>query len=126
MKIYAFNTIPDEWKKSILSSLKEEGVGRFGWSYEERHNLLTSHYGENGTGFLLDIEKGDYIVYINLPCYGRCILAKVVEGYSWREPMEDDFNHCIGIDPDTIAEFGRNDDIVSPLLSSRLKLQGKY
>src|SRR5690606_24311704 len=37
-----------------------------------------------------------------------------------------DFRHMIPLDPRSIVEFERNDDDVHPIISSRLKLQGRY
>lgn len=42
--------------------------------------------------FLLDLKDGDYVVYINVPDYGKCSLARVTGPYFWRYDGED-FNH---------------------------------
>ena len=126
--IYAFNSVPNYRKDAIMYSLRNEKMARFGWSNKDEHNLeIHPENGrEYGTKFLLDINSGDYIVYINLPKYGECTCVKVVGSYQWRNPQDSDFNHCIPIDAGSIFTFNRNDKSVSPQLSSRLKLQGRY
>ena len=122
----------------ILASLKL-GEGRFGWSYVPTADLrqLKTRVENDGWGslsddekacyysFLLDIKKGDYVVYINIPKYGECTIAKVTGDYEFRYEDED-FNHRFPVDPDTIIIFNRNDDIVHPALSRRFKLQGPW
>lgn len=140
--IYALR--PDKegyWATCIYSSLKK-GESRFGWSGIESGDLrelsarvedqgwdsLSEKEGEcyRSACFLLDIEKNDYVVHINVPEWGKCTLARVTEPYSWR--FEDrDFNHRIPVDPTSVKVFDRNDrNLVHPRLSRSLKLQGRY
>lgn len=135
--IYALK-VNDEWSDSILTSLKN-GEGRFGWSYIKDADLqqLKSKIETNGwdalsgdekecyQSFLLEIEADDYVVYINVPEWGKCTLARTTGHYMWRFE-DDDFNHRFPVDPTSIIIFDRNDAIVHPALSSRLKLQGRY
>jgi len=135
--VYALKTehsIRDELTKSL-----QGGVGRFGWSYIANADMyklrerisrngwssLTSEEKDCYQPFLLDIREGDYVVYINLPSYGKCTLAKVVGPYYWKHES-DDFNHRFKVAPSSIAIFDRNDSAVHPHLSARLKLQGRY
>lgn len=115
------------------------GVGRFGWSYVETADLrkLQTRIASDGynnlsdaerdcyQAFLLDLNPGDWVVYVNVPSYGICTCARVVGGYYW-EWKDSDFNHRFTVDPVTVRSFHRNDSIVHPALSARLKLQGRY
>lgn len=75
--------------------------------------------------FLLDFKSGDYVVYINVPEWGKCTVAQVTGQYQWK--FEDgDFNHRFPVDPNTVHVFDRNDASVHPALRSRLKLQGRW
>jgi hypothetical protein len=74
---------------------------------------------------LLDLKEGDYVVYINLPEWGKCTVAQVTGPYEWRFE-DDDFNHRFPINPASVYVFDRNDAIVHPALRSRLKLQGRW
>lgn len=126
-----------EWF-DILSSL-QNGEGRFGWSYTESADLrilkkrvdtvgwdsLTDEEKDCYQSFLLDFKNGDYVVYINVPEWGKCTAAKVTGPYQWKFE-DDDFNHRFPVDPDTVYIFDRNDASVHPALRSRLKLQGRW
>lgn len=135
--IYAIKGDP-EWCGTISSSLVQ-GEGRFGWSYIQTADLryLKSQIDADGwnslsetekdccQGFLLDIKAGDYVIYINVPQWGKCTLARITGPYMWRFE-DDDFNHRFPVDKDSVIEFDRNDATVHPALSARLKLQGRY
>jgi len=125
-------------EKKVLHSL-QEGEARFGWSYIENADLhslkgkwekdgwvsLTAEEQDCYQGFLLDIKQDDYVVYINVPKWGQCTLAKVTGLYYWKKEDED-FNHRFPVDPESIRVFDRNDAIVPRRLSSKLKLQGRW
>lgn len=135
--IYALK-VDSENTTRVFNSLSG-GEGRFGWSYCEDANLhQTSKIIETEgwealnkdqqacyQGFLLDLEPDDYVVYINMPEYGKCTLAKVTEGYFWSFD-DNDFNHRFKVDKNSIQTFNRNSESVHPSLRARLKLQGKY
>lgn len=122
----------------VFESLKR-GEGRFGWSYVKTANLrdlkkrieqdrwesLSKEENNCYYGFLLGIEPGDYVVYINVPEWGKCTLAEVTGEYEWRFD-DDDFNHRFPVSAKSVREFYRNDAMVHPALSARLKLQGKW
>ncbi len=126
-----------EWFDTLPSLQK--GEGRFGWSYVETADLreLKKRVDEKGWDsltdeekdcyqvFLLDFKPGDYVVYINVPEWGKCTVAKVTGQYYWKFE-EDDFNHRFPVDPNSVYVFDRNDASVHPALSSRLKLQGRW
>ena len=136
--IYALNVAGNSWR--ITDALKE-GVGRFGWSYIETANLYDLRkkikndgwnklskdeqncYG--GQTFLFDLEENDYVVYINVPEYNKCTLARVTGPYFWCY-KDCDFNHRFHVDPESVFIFYRNDAIVHPALIRRLKLQGRF
>jgi hypothetical protein len=133
--IYAIKGDPN-WREILFSSLKG-GEGRFGWSYLPSADLRTLQArlqaGESLPEeerdcyhpFLLDMKNDDYVVYVNVPFWGRCTAVRVTGSYFWRF-AEKDFNHRFPVDPSSVVTFDRNDAVVHPLLSSRLKLQGRY
>ena len=139
MTIYAIQSSSSpEYIRAVYESLKL-GEGRFGWSYVATADLraLKKRREEGGwgllekdeqdcyQGFLLRIKPGDYVVYINVPERGQCTLAKVTGEYFFQFDDED-FNHRFKVDPASVREFNRNDRMVLPSLSVRLKLQGRW
>lgn len=141
MKIFALK-VSEDMREIVFNSLKEEGVARFTWSYVEEGNLIAIREQINGSGwnsltdtqkdcwkakFMLEIEPEDYIVYINIPNYGECTVAKVTESYCWKwDTYKMDGSHCLGIDKNSIQVFNRNDEGIPSNLSRRFKLQGRY
>ena len=135
--IYALRVDDNYW----TAIAREKGVGRFGWSYIPTANLYClrekiKNEGWNalsadeqncyrGQTFLLEFKENDYVVCINVPEYGKCTLARVTGPYFWS--YEDpDFNHRFPVDPESVFVFDRNDAIVHPSLSARLKLPGRF
>jgi len=124
----------------FLSESIKSGVSRFGWSYidtADLRKLQNKPWNEmskeeidcwSKSNFLLNIEKGDWIVHINVPYWGACIAGEVEEEYSFDENNNafGDFRHTLKLKKDTIIEFERNDDRVLPIINRKLKLQGKY
>ena len=141
MSIFALK-VSEDMRSSIFISLKEEGIARFTWSYVEEGNLLTikeqiNNNGWNSLGnhqkecwkanFMLNIQANDFVVYINVPSYGECTIAKVTSGYFWGwDKYKMDGSHCLYIDRNSIQVFNRNDEGIPSNLSRRFKLQGKY
>jgi hypothetical protein len=141
-QIFALKTDSEEndyWKPRLFESLRN-GKARFGWSYAKDGDLLLikqklssggwQHLSEDEkgcwkAGFLLEVKKGDYLIYINMPVYGKCTIVQVDGPYEW-DSWDRDFNHCLKINPGTLKVFDRNDKGVDASLSRRLKLQGKY
>ena len=115
------------------------GEARFGWSYVDTADLrelrkciqnagwdsLSEEEQDCYQEFLLDVAVNDYVVYVNVPDWGQCTVAQVTAPYFWRW-TDDDFNHRLGVDPTSVQTFDRNDSIVHPALSARLKLQGRW
>ena len=124
----------------FLTASIHNGISRFGWGYMDEADLnklkpkLFSEMSEKEkecwakANFLLDVAVGDWIVHINLPYWGACLAGQVTEPYSFEQDDNEisDFRHMIKLDPSSVVEFERNDDEVLPIISSRLKLQGRY
>ena len=135
--IYALKNSTDPDRDAITYDFLQKGVGRFGWSGVETADLrtlqsridagnsLTDKEWDCYHPFLLSIEKNDYVVYINIPEWGKCTLARVTDPYFWSYE-DNDFNHRFSIDPESVLVFDRNDSIVHPQLSRKLKLQGRW
>ena len=144
MTIWAFNDPTDnsmenderdQIRKLVAESVRS-GKSRFGWSQEDEDNLSLRNewsperekYGRPQL-FLLDINKNDWIVHINVPEWGRCTAAQVLCSYDFDDGLKGnwgrDYKHFIGVKKDTVIEFDRNDSIVRPELSTRLKLPGR-
>ena len=119
----------------MVASLKE-GEGRFGYSSVATGDLRALKVRVERDGwpslsaeeqaayyvFLLDLKDGDYVVYVDVPKWGECAIAKVTGDYYWR--FEDgDFNHRFPVDPTSVFVFNRNGRSVHPTLSSRLRMQ---
>lgn len=134
-EVYALRA---ECEFDMLASLKK-GEGRFGWSYVEtadlrklrqrieKGNSLTPEEKDCYQAFLLDFQENDYVVYINIPAYGECTVARITGPYEWRWDNEHkDFSHRFSVDPKSVYSFDRNSDIVHPHLRARFKLQGRW
>lgn len=125
MTIWSFNKAGSEEETHAIYESVKSGVSRFGWSSEDKHNLLLPEQSEwyPRQAFLLSIEPGDWIVHISTPAYGKCIAAKVLEGYFFDEGIlcEDrrDYRHALRIDVDSIVEFDRRD----PRIPDNVNLQ---
>lgn len=136
MAIYTLK-VDDGWSWQVHESLKN-GEGRFGWSYVETANLHELRNSIATTGWnsltveekdcyqdlLLSLNCGDHVVYINVPEWGQCTLARVTGKYFWQW-ADNDFNHRFPVDPKSVHSFDRNDAMVSPALSARLKMRGR-
>ncbi|WP_151089030.1 restriction endonuclease [Hymenobacter baengnokdamensis] len=140
MTIWALKNPSEEEHVAFVHKSLKKGISRFGWSYIHRCDLLQlndlfwTELNDEQTecfkkaSFLLDVEPGDWVVHINVPQYGKCTAAKVARGYRFDSaPNEvDDFRHTLQIDLGTLIEFDRNDANILPIISSRLKLQGRF
>lgn len=139
MTIYAIKGVKDQEKKNKVFNSLQEGEARFGWSYIETADLraLKERIDQSGWEllndeekdcyheFLLGIEPEDYVVYINVPEWGECTLAKVTGPYEWRY-NDNDFNHRFPVSAESVSVFNRNDAMVHPALRARLRLQGRW
>ena len=110
MTIWAFNKVDEPCRKRIYESFKS-GISRFGWSQEEKHNLKGKVWSEwhSKQMFLLQVKKGDWIVHINTPSYGKCIAGQVKFEYQFDEGLDcwgaKDFRHSFEIEKESIIEF---------------------
>jgi len=134
--IYALKV--EGMEQEVFRSL-QQGEGRFGWSYIENADLhcLRDKWQKSGwsslsadeqacyQGFLLDIKPNDYVVFVNVPKWGQCSLARVAGPYFWKKD-DTDFNHRFHVAPKSVRVFDRNDAIVPRRLSAKLKLQGRW
>ena len=139
MAIYAIKGSDNPADVELVHRSLLEGEGRFGWSYVESAdiNRLRARIAANGVEslsdeerkcyheFLLRIQKDDYVVYVNVPNWGECTLARVTGPYTWRWET-DDFNHRFPVDRESVQSFDRNSEAVPPTLSARLKLPGRW
>ena len=136
MAVYALK-VEAGWPWLVHYSLRQ-GEGRFGSSYVETADLhelrnritadgwnsLSTEEKDCYQEFLLSLKCGDHVVYVNVPQWGQCTLARVAGNYFWHW-ADNDFNHRFPVDPNSIRSFGRNDAMVAPALSARLKLRGR-
>jgi hypothetical protein len=139
MNIWAFNT-PNESSLEFVSESLKKGISRFGWSYTDNahiRQIADKSWDDmdedefeiwRKARFLSEIERGDWIVHINVPYWGAVTAGQVIEEYDFEAEDNEigDFRHFFKLDLETIIEFERNDPNVHPLLSRKLKLRGKH
>ncbi len=121
MTIWAFNKADDTKARELICQSVKNGKSRFGWSQRDEHNLkLKDNWTDRHSKqlFLLQIKKGDWIIHINTPEWGKCIAAQVMSEYDFDNGLAcdwgTDFRHCFEIDVNTIVEFNRRDPNVLP------------
>ena len=138
MTIWAFNDPTDndienderDLIRNLMAESVQSGKSRFGWSSENRANLnlrnmwTDEEWREWGRQlFLLEIEKDDWIVHINVPEWGRCTAAQVLCGYGFDSGLNvswgRDYRHFIKVNRETVIEFDRNDPNVLPTVNLR-------
>lgn len=139
MKIYAIKASDKPEHVEMVNMSLRNGEGRFGWSYVETADLkqlrqrIESH-GWNSLDdkekdcyhdFLLGLCPDDYVVYVNVPVWGKCTLARVAGPYEWRWEGGD-FNHRFPVDKSSVQSFDRNLEVVPAMLRTRLKLPGRW
>ena len=130
MTIWAFAKIDDtKARKAVYESIKN-GKSRFGWSSNDKDNLKKYWNGKHA--FLLSIKARDWIVHVNMPKWGMCVVAKVVGEYDFDDGVKcswgNDFRHNIPIDVETIVEFDRRSVEILPTvnLNPRQRYQRVY
>ena len=130
--VWAFNRFPG-MEQEIYNSLKNDGKARYAWAVADNHNLLLeNNWSEfhSKNRFLLQIQPGDWIVYINTPFYGRCTAVKVISDYDYDKGLLKkwdgyyDLRHFFQIDKESIIEFDRRDPNVLPTVN--LKPRSRY
>ena len=132
MTIWAFNKPDTSEQTKLLYESVNNGKSRFGWSWEDEHNLeLKNNWSDQHSRqlFLLNIKEGDWIVHINMPKWGWCVAAKVIGQYKFDEGITfenggRDFRHFFEIDVDTIVKFEKKNPVVDPRVN--LKPRQRY
>jgi hypothetical protein len=114
-QIYSFAKIEDDDARTKVYEDIKRGKSRFGM-WDQKTSLREQYHGRNG--FLLRIKKGDWIVHVNSPSYGRCVAVQASGEYDFDEGIEcewgQDFHNFIPVDSKTILEFDRTDPNVVP------------
>ena len=148
MTIWVFNASQAEEAIDFVYTSLQKGISRYGWSYvntADLHIMESKAWEElneeetdcwNRGHFLLEVAKGDWVVHVNIPEWGKCTAGKVTEPYKFDTKKNTigadnysdggDFRHTLGIDVDTLITFDRNNENVTPYISRRLKLQGAH
>ncbi|HKZ40956.1 MAG TPA: restriction endonuclease [Candidatus Hodarchaeales archaeon] len=114
-QVFAFAKIDDDdARKKVYEEIKR-GRSRFGM-WDQEVSLNEQYHGKNG--FLLRIQKGDWIVHVNSPHYGRCVAVRAVGEYDFDEGIEcswgRDFCNFIPVDTSSFVEFDRTDPNIIP------------
>ncbi len=95
--------------------------------WDQTGSLRDTYYG--GNDFLLRIQKGDWVVHVNSPDYGKCVAVKVAGEYSFDDGIvvdgERDFNNFIPVNPETIVEFDRSDPKCAPSVNLAPRRRGQ-
>ena len=145
--IYVLKTAneSEEYPPTCFLESLQTGLARFGWGYslgdsrKDDANLARLRKKKDEgvpldglemgvwekTSFLLNVKAEDYLVYVNVPTYGECTVARVQSTYRWL-PWGKDFGHAIPVYADSIRSFNRNDRQLHPSLSRRFKLQRRW
>jgi hypothetical protein len=125
-QIYVFAKIDaSDARLEVYEEIKK-GKSRFGM-WDQEASLRDKWFGKNA--FLLRIKKGDWIVHVNMPHYGRCVAVEAVGEYDFDTGLKcswgTDFNNFIPVDPTSILEFDRNNPnvLASVNLSPRRRAQ---
>lgn len=116
MNVWAFAKIDDDDARKLVYESIKDGKSRFGWSGEPDSDLRKKW--DSKQAFLLSIRKGDWIVHVNMPQWGKCVAVRVTGEYGHDEGLQcewgTDFRHYIPIDASSLLEFDRNDPAVLP------------
>jgi hypothetical protein len=114
-QVFAFSKIDDHDARQKVYEHIKQGKSRFGM-WDQQVSLRDEYHGRNG--FLLRIQKGDWIVHVNCPRYGLCVAVQATGEYGFDEGIDcswgKDFCNFIPIDPATVMEFDRTDPNVVP------------
>ncbi len=131
MTVWAFNKVDNKDARNLVYQSLKNGKSRFGWSQKDEHNLkLKDNWSDwhSKQLFLLQIKKGDWIVHINTPTWGKCVAVRVLEEYDFDEGLECpfgfDFRHVFLVEKESFIEFDRKDENVLP--SVNLFPRGRY
>ncbi|HTY24010.1 MAG TPA: hypothetical protein VMC85_12820 [Desulfomonilaceae bacterium] len=123
------------WTPLLFGEL-QDGRARYGWAggSADLRELNSKPKEElssqermilDKAGFMSDLEITDLLVYVNMPTQDECTLVRVTGDYYftgvWDPESRDDYSHMVPCQ--YIGTFLRNPPIVSPELSSRLKIR---
>ncbi len=135
-KVYAYNKPDDELIPFIYDSLTKDHISRYLYSYIpncDLNRLKVVNWKDmtkdeqncwSHAHRLLDFKKGDWILHINVPEYGKVTAARIVGEYKYQENLPspwEDGRYTFAVED--VFTFDRNDPRVHPYLSARLKLQ---
>lgn len=126
MMVWAFNGADPAEARQVYQSVKS-GKSRFGYSHLDEHNLkIENNWTKDHSAqlFLLQVKKGDWIVHINTPEWGKCTAAQVLSEYDFDEGFlcswnEYNFRHFFAVDTESVVEFDRKDKNVLPTVNLR-------
>ncbi len=134
--VYAFNKPGDEIIPFVYDSLTKDHISRYMYSWIPDCDLnrlkdvswqeMSKHERDcwSHAHRLLDFKKGDWILHINVPEYGKVTAGRIVGEYTYQENLPSpwtDGRYTFAVED--VFTFDRNDPRVHPYLSSRLKLQ---
>lgn len=119
MTVWAFAQITHKGVKDAVYDSVKKGTARFGWSSSDSDNPLLNWFPRQA--FLRLVKNDDWVVYVNMPIYGRCVVARVTGPCFYDKGLigdwGTDFRSAIPIDTATIIEFNRNDPNVLPTVN---------
>jgi len=131
------------WRTNIFEELMK-GRARFGFSNFEGADLLRlqskvkqvrwAQLSEverecwSHAAFLLSVQVGDHLIYLDLPDDAQCSLVRVEGSYGYTERWDPDlkgnFQHTIACR--FICTFGADDPMIKPAFAARLKVHGSW
>lgn len=111
--VFAFLAPPrSDYRVQVYQEI-QKGNSRFGWFKDVG--------GKNR--MVKDVKKGDWIVHINIPSYGKCVAVQVLEPLALDEGLDmsegQDFHKVFKVDLSTKVEFDRKDANVLPSVHLR-------
>lgn len=114
-QVFTFAKVDDkEARLNVYEEIKQ-GKSRFGM-WNQKKSLKDELIGKQA--ILLRIRKGDWIVHVNMPEYGKCVAVQTVGEYEFDAGIKckwgSDFNNYLPIDPNSIIEFNRNNPNIIP------------
>jgi hypothetical protein len=125
-QVFAFAKIDNKDSRLKVYDEIKNGKSRFGM-WDQKESLKDKPYGKHA--ILLRVRKGDWIVHVNMPKYGKCVAVQTTGDYKFDKGIEcswgKDFNNYFPIDKDSIIEFDRNNsNIISSVnLAPRRRAQ---
>ncbi|MCC5917953.1 MAG: restriction endonuclease [Cryomorphaceae bacterium] len=114
-QVFAFAKINDQQARLRVYDELKNGKSRFGmWSQTQSMDKV--FYPKHA--ILLRVQKGDWIVHVNMPAYGKCVAVQTTGTYQFDAGIDchwgKDFHNHFPVDVSTIIEFDRNDPNILP------------